>query len=163
MVAAKPMNQAMLLGFATGIRSMTGVAALGWAASSGRVGFGERWPFSLLDQPLASKGLLAAAGGEMIVDKLPFTPARTHPVPLLARMSVGAFVGAAVCAAEQQSVWTGAGVGAVAALFGSFAGYGMRSQVVASGVPALPAAMVGDALAVALSGTAVLQSGSAVA
>jgi uncharacterized membrane protein len=162
MVSANAFSRATLLGLATGIRSMTPLATISWAASSGRLDLPEEAPFSLLARRSVSSVLLLAAAGEVVGDKLPFTPPRTKPGPLLGRIAFGAVVGAIGFTAEDEPIPLGAAVGGLAAAWGSFAGLGMRTQLTNSGVPALVAGIIGDALAMTLAVSAVLQRGSTV-
>src|SRR5689334_229526 len=84
-----------LIGFVAGLRTMTPLAAVSWAA---------RWGWLRLEStPLAFLGFAAPpyifsvlAIGELINDKLPKTPSRKALVPFAARIAIGAFCGAAL-------------------------------------------------------------------
>src|SRR5205085_2273003 len=94
---------AALLGFASGLRTFTGPAAL---AHSRRLGGGDR----------VARGLTVAAAGELVGDKLPAVPARTAPGPLAERVVAGALVGHVAAGPA------GAALGAAAAVAGAFGG-----------------------------------------
>ncbi len=80
-----------LLGVGTALRSMTPLAVTGWATMAGRLPARSGLLGRLADPDVAGVLMLMAAG-EFVVDKLPFTPARTSP-PLWAARIV--FAGAA--------------------------------------------------------------------
>ncbi|PYI78469.1 MAG: hypothetical protein DMF04_03140 [Verrucomicrobia bacterium] len=120
---------AFSIGFAAGLRSLTPPAVVAWAAHLG-------W-LNLNDSPLAFMGSTIAvvvfslmAAGELIADLLPQTPKRTAPVPLGARILMGGFCGACVCAASNQSLIVGAILGAIGGVIGAFAGYEIRRRLV---------------------------------
>jgi len=85
--------------------------------------------------------------GELVGDKLPMTPSRTAPPPLLGRVVSGAVVGAAVFVAGDRRVATGAVLGSAAAIVVAFAGEQLRAQIVErSGLPDPVVALAGDAI-----------------
>lgn len=162
MVSANACSRAALLGIATGIRSMTPLATISWAASSGRMSLPDTPPISLLARQPVPTILLLSAAGEWVADKLPFTPARTARGPLLGRIFFGAVVGALGFSAEEESIGVGAVVGGLSAAWGTFAGHGVRARLVKAGVPGFVAGLTGDMLAVGLALSAGLQRGSRV-
>jgi uncharacterized membrane protein len=119
----------LVVGIATGLRTMTGLAVISLAAHAG-------W-MNLKDSPLSFFGslgavviLTAGAVGEYVADKLPRTGKRTALAPLIARIIAGSLCGAAVCFASAQSWRFGAALGAMGAIIGSFAGYYVRVGLV---------------------------------
>ena len=79
------------IGFVTGMRSMTALAALVWAAVLGRTRGG--WiPTGSRTRTLAT----LAALGEMAGDKMPFAPDRRIPSSFLVRLAIGAAGGVAL-------------------------------------------------------------------
>jgi uncharacterized membrane protein len=74
---------AVLLGTASGLRTFSGAATL---AASGRLRLA----------PKLRTALMLAAAGELVGDKLPFTPARTAALPYLGRIAAGTISGAKV-------------------------------------------------------------------
>jgi uncharacterized membrane protein len=122
---------ALGIGFAVGLRSLTPPAVVAWAAHLG-------W-LNLSNSPLAFMGSIIAvvifsllAVVELIGDLRPSTPKRTAPVPLAARVLMGALCGACVCAASNQSLIVGAILGALGGVIGAFAGYEIRRKLVAA-------------------------------
>jgi uncharacterized membrane protein len=117
------------IGFAAGLRALTPPAVVAWAAHLG-------W-LSLNNTPLAFMGSIITvvifsllAVFELISDLLPSTQKRTAPVPLLARILMGALCGACICAAGNQSLIVGAILGGVGGVIGAFAGYEIRRKLV---------------------------------
>jgi uncharacterized membrane protein len=67
---------------------------------------------------------------EIIYDKLPKTPSRTAPPGLIARVVMGAFMGACVAMACDQGLTRGAILGIAGALVGTFGGHQVRMRLV---------------------------------
>ena len=67
--------------------------------------------------------------GELVADKLPTTPKRTAPAPLLARITTGGLCGACLCAAVGKSLLAGALLGGIGGVVGAFLGYGIRRRL----------------------------------
>lgn len=144
--------RALTLGFAAGLRSQMANAAL--ALAHDNAPRSARWagwiPFRW---PLARKAMLLAAAGEIVGDKLPQTPSRIAAKQLPGRIVFGAFAGAAAGSGRKgvAPIMTGAALGGIGALAGSFGGYHARKWIVeASGVPDLPIAIVEDVIAAAI-------------
>lgn len=132
MSPAVPLLDAALLGAASGLRAATpwGVLALRGGAGGG----------------IRRVAPLLAAGGELLGDKLPATPSRTSPPPLIARFASGAGAGALV-----GRTAAGAALGAVAAGAAAFAGERARAAIGRrGGLPDPAVALVEDALAIGL-------------
>jgi uncharacterized membrane protein len=146
--------RALTLGVVSGLRSMTGLAAVALAAQpdgpyASLAEAPAYWRWIATRAGLAGFGL--AAAGEFVGDKLSITPARTTPPSLAGRLGCGALAGAIVCRAVGHSPVIGGALGAVGALIGTFAGYNYRVSVARStGIPDLPLALVEDATAVAV-------------
>ncbi|CAA9575029.1 MAG: hypothetical protein AVDCRST_MAG18-2445 [uncultured Thermomicrobiales bacterium] len=141
--------RALTFGAITGLRSMTGLAALVLASQPERP-----HPFLQEDAApwswLSSRGALLAFGagalGEYVGDKLPITPGRLQAGPLGGRVAFGALAGAASCRAAGVSPAVGAALGALGALGGSAGGYGLRTIIGPRlGLPDLPVALLEDA------------------
>lgn len=111
-----------------GFRSLVTPAVVAWAAHL-------KW-INLQDSPLSFMGTTWAVGiftalalVEVILDKLPSTPARTSAVQLSARVVTGALTGACLAVAGGVILWLGALAGAVGAIAGAFGGYRLRASL----------------------------------
>jgi uncharacterized membrane protein len=127
---------AVLLGAAGGLRTFTPVATL---AARGRLGLDAN----------PRNAIIIAAAGELITDKLPWTPARTATLPTLGRIGSGAFCG-----------WTVAGkpgaiAGAAAAAASTQIGFRVR-RAAAQRTSKLRAALLEDAVAIGVANLAVV-------
>ena len=126
--------QALALGFVSGLRAMLGPALVAEIAPPN-----VRLVFRLL------------SAGELIADKLPQTPSRVDPGPLVGRIVSGAAAGYVVCRHAHQSIWLGAFLGAAAAIAGSYGGYyGRKALGEKLHAPDPVIAVVEDILAVGL-------------
>ncbi len=87
--------------------------------------------------------------GELVMDKLPSTPNRTTPGPLVGRLVMGAVCGAAIGVTTGQSIVLTVVLGAIGALIGTFGGYQVRHRLVAGlKVKDLVVALVEDVVAI---------------
>jgi uncharacterized membrane protein len=126
---------------------MSAPAALSRALSDGRVGGLEETPLAILASSGVSRGLRLLEIGEMFVDKLPITPSRTSPLPLLGRMASGGIVGAALFASENRRVAVGGTLGAATAVAAAYAGERLRLQAAQKlGLPDPAVALLEDGL-----------------
>jgi len=141
--------RASLLGFVTGLRSMTPIALLNW---TNRIGVDTDSTIDkLLDAPASRVVSSMLAVGELVGDKLPVTPSRLDVVPFLGRIAIGAIAGATICQRSRLSPAIGAALGATAASVGSVAGYyGRKSLDKVKFVPGFVWAGAEDMLALGL-------------
>ena len=119
---------ALGIGIVAGLRSLTAPAVVAWGAHLS-------W-LNLHGSPLAFMGSTAAVAvfsllaiGELVADKLPMTPKRTAPAPLIARIIIGGLCGACLCTSTGQSLVVGALLGAIGGAVGAFLGYGIRRRL----------------------------------
>ena len=119
---------ALGIGIVAGLRSLTAPAVVAWGAHLG-------W-LNLHASPLAFMGSTTAVAifsllaiGELIADKLPMTPKRTAPAPLIARVITGGLCGACLSAAAGQSLLVGTLLGAIGGVMGAFLGYTIRRRL----------------------------------
>jgi uncharacterized membrane protein len=70
------------------------------------------------------------AVGELIADKLPKTPNRTAPGPLIARLLFGGLIGAIVAAGLNGPGLEGVILGVLGALVGTYGGFLVRRELV---------------------------------
>ena len=117
------------IGIVAGLRSLTAPAVVAWGAHLG-------W-LNLHGSPLAFMGSATAVAvfsllaiGELIADKLPMTPKRTAPAPLIARIVTGGLCGASLLAAVGKSLIVGMLLGGIGGLVGAFLGYTVRRRLV---------------------------------
>ena len=141
---------ALGIGIVAGLRSLTAPAVVAWGAHLG-------W-LNLHGSPLAFMGSTTAVAvfsllaiGELIVDKLPTTPKRTAPAPLIARIITGGLCGACLCAAVGKSLLAGALLGGIGGVAGAFVGYSVRRRLVNNfRIKDLVVAVCEDAIAIGL-------------
>ena len=136
-----------LLGLVTGLRTMTPVAVFCWFAYLGYLPVADTWAF--WTAKLVTVVIFTVlALGEYVGDKLPRTPARTAPGPLISRLVFGGLIGALVATALTGSAVEGAFLGVIGAALGAFAGFHLRHYAVAqTGWPDWRVAVIEDALA----------------
>jgi uncharacterized membrane protein len=145
----------LVLGMSAGMRSMTPIAVVAWAAQLG-------WPdlgatrLGFMTSPITAWAFTLFACTELVFDKLPFTPSRLAAGPLGARIVSGALCAATVFAATHQPVAVGAIAGMVGAVIGAVAGYHARRHLTMNRkAPDLVVALVEDAIAIGLAVLAV--------
>jgi uncharacterized membrane protein len=139
---------ACAIGIVAGLRSLTAPAVVSWAA--------RLWWPQLQSTPLAFMEMTAVAYlfallavGELIADKLPFTPSRLSAGPLAGRLILGALCGSVIHAVSHQSLLIGAVLGGVGGLLGSFLGYTLRKFLVTKGrLPDFVVALTEDVIAI---------------
>ena len=117
------------IGMLVGLRSMTPLAAICWAASL-------KW-INITDSHLAFLGSTPAvylfsafAAGELILDKMPFMHRRTRLAPLTARILLAALCGIALAMATNDFDVAGALLGAGGGVAGAYGGYHLRRRIV---------------------------------
>jgi uncharacterized membrane protein len=138
---------AFLIGVVAGLRALTPLAAVSWAARLGWLHLENTW-LAFLGFAATPYIFSVLAIGELINDKLPKTPSRKAPPGFIARIVTGALCGAALGAASQSPL--GAPVmGALGAVAGTLGGYEFRSRLVkAVGGKDLPIALLEDVIAI---------------
>ena len=132
-----------LIGVIAGLRSLTALAVVSWAARLGWLHVENSW--------LAFLGFAATpyifsllAIGELIADKLPNTPSRKAPPGFIARIVTGGLSGAALGASSGALI-----AGVIGAIVGTLGGYQFRVRLVqATGGKDLPIALLEDAIAI---------------
>ncbi len=142
------MNWVFLLGIVTGMRTMTGIAVVCWAAWLTWLpehGWGM-WTTYLVSALIFT----AFAIGEYVVDTLPNTPSRTAPGPAAARFVFGALVGALTARAIQEPTAGGVLAGIVGAAIGTWGGYAVRMWAAKRVGRDLPVALTESAVALVL-------------
>ncbi|HEY0651317.1 DUF4126 family protein [Phenylobacterium sp.] len=138
---------ALLLGVIAGLRALTPVAAVCWAAFLGLLKL-TGTPLAVLGSVIAVGIATAAAVFEFVSDKLPKTPSRKVPVQFGARLLMGGLAGAAI-GASAGVLPIGAGLGIVGAVAGTYGGAAGRGALARAFGRDLPAALLEDLVAVA--------------
>lgn len=144
----------VLIGGVSGLRSLTGIAVVTIAAQ-------RDWPhlgwlhlggtgLSFLARPAALYIFVVLAIGELVADKLPFTPPRIQAGPLAVRFLLGALCASALAVAAGMPWVFPAAVGGASAIVGAYAGYWVRRTITSRAVKDLPIALVEDATAILL-------------
>jgi len=126
--AAMP-ARSMTIGVVAGLRSQLPLALLTHAMEGQPPGFASSSMPAFLRSPLTRRIATVAAIGELIGDKLPMTPSRLAPGPLLGRLLFGGLAGAMIADQTHDALAAGALLGVTGALLGAFAGYHLRSSL----------------------------------
>ncbi|QNI36970.1 DUF4126 family protein [Edaphobacter albus] len=137
-----------LIGCVAGLRSMMAPAIICATAYVQWIHL-EKTPLAFLDTIAALSIFTLFAIGELIVDKLPKTPARTAPVGLIARIITGGLCGAALAMSAGKGVPVGILLGSLGGITGAFVGYNVRHGLVTHmNLPDFVVAVVEDLLAI---------------
>jgi uncharacterized membrane protein len=127
------------LGASTGLRSQLGLAAVVAHANPSLP--------PMFRRPGIRRLLLAAAAGELVIDKLPATPSRLAPQGIVPRLALGALA-AGLSARTRHAPWLpAAALGASSAAIAAKLGHDARARL-ARHAPDPAVAVVEDALAV---------------
>ena len=117
-----------LLGFITGMRTMTPLAVISWFAWLNLLPVADDWCWWCARLPVVIAFTLLAII-EYVADKLGYSPRPTRPAVLIVRFFIGGLVGAIVAAGLNASGVEGTILGVLGALVGAFAAYQLRHQL----------------------------------
>ncbi|MCO5731481.1 DUF4126 domain-containing protein [Rhizobium sp. SSA_523] len=139
---------ATIIGIVTGLRAMTAPAAVAWGAylawfdvSQSSLAFmASVWTVTIFT-------VLAVV--ELITDQLPATPSRKVPMQFTARIVLGGLSGATIGAAGDMLA-AGLAAGVIGAVIGTLGGSAFRRDLASRFGRDLPAALIEDALAIAV-------------
>ncbi len=106
------LNDTLMLGALTGIRSMAGPAAI-----------------ALHRGGLLARVVTALAAGEMAADKTSFIGNRTDAIPLAGRAAMGAVVGAVIAHDAHTNMFVGGAIGAATAVAAAHLAYQVRTRL----------------------------------
>jgi len=149
-------GQAAALGAVAGLRALMAPALLSYIASNRK---NTEFANNFLTSRKISVVLGLLAAGELVGDKLPFTPNRTDALGLVARVFSGAAVGGSICASRKKSVSAGIAIGALSSVAAAYAGQNLRQAIAEqSGISSAVLGVVEDAIAIGI-GMKVLESG----
>ena len=140
--------RSLSIGFASGLRSVLPLAVL--ADQIHRQGpdiADGGWILDTLSRRATTLVLGTAAVGELVADKLPWTPSRSRPLPLAVRVAAGGATAAMDSLAEGRRSDHGALFGSLGALLGSLFGAWLRREIPRTlPLPPLAVAVLEDAL-----------------
>ncbi|OYQ62045.1 DUF4126 domain-containing protein [Pseudanabaena sp. SR411] len=137
---------ALVISIIAGLRTMTALAAMSWAAYLGYINLGESW-LAFMGYRFTPWILSVLALGEFVTDQLPFTPSRKVPIQFGARLVSGALSGAMV-GVNGGTLLGGLVAGLVGAVIGTMGGAAVRSRLAKAFGRDLPAALIEDAIAI---------------
>ncbi len=139
---------ALLLGVFSGLRGMTPIALVTWAAHLGWINLAGS-PLVFLSNPVAVGLFTLLAIGELIGDKTSRIGPRTAAGPFGARIVTGILCGMALAIAAHAALAFGLIAGAIGAIAGTLAGFRIRRALTAPGkLPDLPVALLEDLIAI---------------
>lgn len=137
---------ALVIGIIAGLRTMTALAAISWAAYLGYLNLDGNW-LAFMGSRFTPWIFTLLALGEFVSDQLPSTPSRKVPVQFGARIVSGALSGATV-GAEGGNLLSSSAAGVVGAVIGTLGGAAVRSRLGKAFGRDLPAALIEDAIAI---------------
>jgi uncharacterized membrane protein len=114
----------IVLGIATGMRTMTPITVLCWfmALALLPVGGWTIWAAKIVTVIIFTLGALS----EYYIDTLPQTPSRTRFIGVAARLVSAALTGATVATVFQEPLAGGIVFGCVGAIIGTYGGHALR-------------------------------------
>jgi uncharacterized membrane protein len=145
---------AFLIGTASGLRSLIGLAAVSWAAHAGILPLDHTW-LAFLGYSFTPYILTLLAIGELVNDKLPRTPSRLAPPGFIARIVTSALCGLAIGLAgyggfSGNGMIVGLVAGIIGAVAGTFGGAKARGLLAKAFGRDMPAALLEDAIAICI-------------
>ena len=144
-----------LVGTASGLRAMIGLAAVSWAARFGILPLGHTW-LAFLGYAFTPYILTFIAIGELVNDKLPKTPSRLIPPQFITRIVTSALCGLAIGLSGGEMI-VGLVAGILGAVAGTFGGAKARSLLARNLGCDLPAALLEDIAAVGITAFALFR------
>lgn len=137
-----------LIGITSGLRALTGLAVVSWAARLGYLPLEHSW-LAFLGYAFTPYVLSAMAIGELVNDKLPKTPSRLIPPQFITRVVTGTLCGIALGSATGHPL-VGVIAGAVGSIIGTLAGAKARAFAAQLFGRDFPAALTEDAVGIGL-------------
>jgi len=139
---------AFLIGTASGLRSLIGLAAVSWAVHYGVLPLDHTW-LAFLGYAFTPYILTFMAIGELVNDKLPKTPSRLAPPGFITRIATSILCGLAI-GISGNGIIIGFVAGILGAVTGTFGGAKARSLLARAFGHDLPAALLEDAVAIGI-------------
>jgi uncharacterized membrane protein len=146
---------AFLIGAASGLRAMIGLAAVSWTSRLGVLPLGHTW-LAFLGYAFTPYILTLMAIGELVNDKLPKTPSRLIPPQFITRIVASALCGLAIGLSGNGMI-IGLVAGIIGAVAGTFGGAQARSLLAKTFGRDLPAALLEDAVALGIAAFALFR------
>jgi uncharacterized membrane protein len=144
-----------LIGTASGLRALIGLAAVSWAAHFGILPL-DHTLLAFLGYTLTPYILTLMAIGELVNDKLPKTPSRLIPPQFITRIVMSALCGLAI-GLSGNGIIVGLTAGITGAVAGAFGGAKARSLLARKFGGDLPAALLEDAVALGIAAFALFR------
>jgi uncharacterized membrane protein len=119
---------ALLMGVVAGLRTLTPLAAVSWAARLGILNLNGTW-LAFLGNRWSPWLFSLIALGELVYDKLPTTPSRTIPIQFASRIITGTFAAFAIGSASGTGIPCALS-GSAGAVIGTLAGSAARRKLV---------------------------------
>ncbi len=136
------------IGIVAGMRTTVAPTAVSWAAYLGWLNLGDTW-LAFLGSVYAPWILSLCLVGELISDKLPFTPSRKLPGPFVVRLVSGGICGLALGYAGGGAL-AGAIGGIGGAVIGTLVGHAARARLAGTLKRDFPAALIEDVIAIVI-------------
>jgi uncharacterized membrane protein len=146
---------AFLIGAASGLRSLIGLAAVSWAAHFGVLPLDRTW-VAFLGYAFSPYILTLMAIAELVNDKLPKTPSRLIPPQFITRIVMSTLCGLAIRLSGNGMI-LGLVAGIVGGVAGTFGGAKARSLLARTFGRDLPAALLEDAVALGIAAFALFR------
>lgn len=144
-----------LIGTASGLRALIGLAAVSWAARFGILPLSHTW-LAFLGYAFTPYILTLMAIGELVNDKLPKTPSRLIAPQFITRIVTSALCGIAIGLSGSGMI-IGLVAGIIGAVAGTLGGAKGRSLLAKMFRRDLPAALLEDAVAVGITALALFR------
>jgi uncharacterized membrane protein len=144
-----------LIGTASGLRALIGLAAVSWAAHFSILPLNHTW-LAFLGYAFTPYILTLMAIAELVNDKLPKTPSRFVPPQFITRIVTSGLCGLAIGLSGKGMI-LGLVAGIVGAVAGTFGGAKARSLLASAFGRDLPAALLEDAVALGIAAFALFR------
>jgi uncharacterized membrane protein len=146
---------AFLVGTASGLRALIGLAVVSWAARFGILNLDHTW-LAFLGYAFTPYILTLTLIGELVNDKLPKTPSRLIPPQFITRIVTSALCGLAIGLSGNGMI-IGLVGGIIGALPGTLRGAKSRSLLARTFGRELPAALLEDAVVLGIAAFALFR------
>ena len=144
-----------LIGTASGLRALIGLAAVSWAAHFSILPLNHTW-LAFLGYAFTPYILTLMAIAELVNDKLPKTPSRLIPPQFITRIVMSALCGLAIGLSGKGMI-IGLVAGILGVVAGTFGGAKARSLLARTFGRDLPAALLEDVVALGITAFALFR------